>query len=287
MAIASDERISERPLGSRSGCRVQFHIEARTDELIAKGATPEDAAREARRHFGNRLLLRESSRDAKLISWLESVLQDLRFGLRMLRKNVLVTAAAVLSLSLAIGACAAAFSLIDSFFLRPLPVRDPSRLVYLLHSDHEYGSDYDTGGSWALLDHLAEASRRQIDLFGLGWANLWSYLTTLAEMPERLELKWISGDGFRILGIQPALGRVLTAGDDGHAVAVLSYTLWTHRFGANPNVLGRWFNFDGKSFQIVGVTQKGFSSLFRGYRTDLLVSETERKGWVGSWYWEF
>ena len=99
---------------------LEFHIEARTDELIAKGATPEDAAREARRHFGNRLLLRESSRDAKLISWLESVFQDLRFGLRMLRKNAGVTAAAVLSLSLAIGACTAAFSLIDSVALAPV-----------------------------------------------------------------------------------------------------------------------------------------------------------------------
>ena len=102
---------------------LQFHIETRTDELIAKGMSPEDAEREARRHFGNRLLLRESSRDAKLFSWLESVLQDLRFGLRMLRKNAGVTTAAVLVLSLAIGACTAAFSLIDALILRPLPVR--------------------------------------------------------------------------------------------------------------------------------------------------------------------
>src|SRR5580704_12938808 len=90
---------------------LRFHIEARTDELVARGLAPDDAAREARRHFGNRLLLRESSREAKLFSWMESVLQDLRFGLRMLRKNKFVTAAAVLSLALAIGACAAAFSL--------------------------------------------------------------------------------------------------------------------------------------------------------------------------------
>ena len=247
---------------------LQFHIEARTEELIARGLTPDDAAREARRHFGNRLLLHESSREAKLFSWLESVLQDVRFGLRMLRKNSVVTAAAVFSLALAIGACAAAFSLIDAFFLRPLPVRDPSRLVYLLHSDKEYGSDHDTGVSWEFLDRLVEASRRHMDLFGYAWASLLFTFGDSGGDAERLELKWISGDGFRILGIQPALGRVLTAADDGHAVAVMSYTLWTHRFGANPTVVGRWFDFDGKSFQIVGVAQKGFSSLFRGYRTD-------------------
>src|ERR1700693_3118474 len=102
-----------------------FHIEARTDELIAKGLSPEDAAREARRHFGNRLLLRESSREVKLISWLESVFQDVRFGLRMLLKNAGVTVAAVLSLSLAIGACTAAFSLIDALILRPVPRGHP------------------------------------------------------------------------------------------------------------------------------------------------------------------
>src|SRR5258708_7875845 len=89
---------------------LEFHIEARTDELIAKGLTPGDAEQEARRHFGNRLLLRESSRDAKLLSWLESLLQDLRFGLRMLRKNAGVTAAAGLSPSLAIAPSTAAFS---------------------------------------------------------------------------------------------------------------------------------------------------------------------------------
>ncbi len=114
---------------------LEFHIEARTDELIAKGLSPEDAAREARRHFGNRLLLRESSREVKLISWLESVFQDVRFGLRMLLKNRAVTAAAVLSLSLAIGACTAAFSLIDALILRPLPVRDPDGLIRLHTSD--------------------------------------------------------------------------------------------------------------------------------------------------------
>src|ERR1700681_1132930 len=123
---------------------LQFHIEARTEELIARGLAPDDAAREARRPFGNRLLVREASREWKLFSWLESVLQDLRFGLRMLRKNSVVTAAAVFSLALAIGACAAAFSLIDAFFLRPLPVRDPSRLVFLLHSPKEYKTEYDT-----------------------------------------------------------------------------------------------------------------------------------------------
>jgi putative ABC transport system permease protein len=197
----------------------------------------------------------------------------------MLRKYSGVTVAAVLSLSLAIGACAAAFSLIDAFFLRPLPVRDPARLVYVLHSYNEFASDYDTSFSWESFDHLVEASRGRVDLFGYAWATQPVIFDDSGGEEERLQTQWISGDGFRILGIRPALGRVLTAADDGHAVAVLSYSFWTHRFGASPTVLGRWLNFGGKPFQIVGVAQKGFSSLFRGYRTDLWFPKNVGSGW--------
>jgi putative ABC transport system permease protein len=262
-----------------------FHIEARTDELIAKGLAPEDAAREARRHFGNQLLLRESSREIKLFLWIESVLQDVRFGLRMLRKNSFVTAVAVLSLSLAIGACAAAFSLIDAFFLRPLPVRDPSRLVYLLHSHHEYGSDYDTGVSWECLDRLREASRGQMELLGnsWGWSSPVIFDDSGGEEEWRLQVQRISGDGWRILGIRPALGRMMTAADDGQAVAVLSFSFWTQRFGASPTVVGRWFQFEGKSYQIVGVAQKGFGCLFQGYRTALWIPKSGYPAWEMVW----
>ncbi len=264
---------------------LEFHIEARTDELIAKGATPEDAAREARRHFGNRLLLRESSRDAKLISWLESVLQDLRFGLRMLRKNVLVTAAAVLSLSLAIGACAAAFSLIDSFFLRPLPVRDPSRLVYLTHPNKGHTPDYNAGMSVALFDRLVETSKGKIDLIGSNWGSSTPVIfdDSGGEPEWRRNVQTLSGDGWRILGIQPALGRVLTPADDRRPVAVLSFSFWTRRFGASTNVLGRWLRLGGKPFQIVGVAQRGFGSLFQGYRADFWVPNDRFPAWELVW----
>jgi putative ABC transport system permease protein len=222
----------------------------------------------------------KSSRVTKGIFWLESVLQDLRFGIRILRKNIVVTMTAVLSLSLAIGACSAAFTLVDSFFLRPLPVQNPGRLVYLLHSaKQEFSSDYDTYFSWECLEHLAEASRGLIDLFGYAWANQPVIFDDSGGEEERLETKWISGDGFRILGIQPAIGRVLTSADDGHPVAVLGYSFWTQRFRASPTVLGRWLDYRGTSYQIVGVTQKGFSGLFRGYRTDVWFPKIAVNSW--------
>ena len=263
------------------------------EEVGEEGLTPDDAAREARRHFGNTLLLRESSREAKLFSWLESVLQDLRFGLRMLRKTAGVTAAAVLSLSLAIGACTAAFSLIDALMLRPLPVRDPGRLVYCSYP--LFGAGFSDEGAYmsdALYDRLLQASDRKIELFGTSVVGPLQSVSfgDSGEVDENVRAQWISGDGFRILGIQPALGRLLTATDDGRNVAVLSYSFWTRRFGSSPTVLGRWFVHRGKEVQIVGVTQKGFEGLALGYRMDMWFPGTHAasvpdpdSGWNAVW----
>ena len=109
----------------------RFHLEARTDELVASGLSPAAAGAEAARRFGPQLQLREASRDARLLPWLESLARDLRLGVRLLRQDATVSLAAVLSLGLAIGACTAAFALIDALMLRELPVREPGRLVYL------------------------------------------------------------------------------------------------------------------------------------------------------------
>jgi hypothetical protein len=109
----------------------RFHIEARADELEAQGLSREAALEQAARQFGHRLQLRESSRDVKLAPWVDSLWRDLRFGQRLLRKDAALSAAAIVSLGLAIGACTAAFSLVDALILRKLPVRDPDTLVYL------------------------------------------------------------------------------------------------------------------------------------------------------------
>src|SRR5260221_552318 len=107
---------------------LQFHVDERIRELTTAGMTREAAAREVARRFGSPLRLREQSRDVKLLSWLESLLRDVRLGGRMLRKNAVVTGAALVSLSLALGACVAAFSLVDALILRPLAVRNPEQL---------------------------------------------------------------------------------------------------------------------------------------------------------------
>ncbi len=258
---------------------LRYHIEARTDDLIGRGMAPEEAARQAQRRFGNNLLLRESSRDAKLLTWLESLLQDTRFGLRVLRKHAAVTIAAVLSLSLAIGACTAAFTLIDALILRPLPVADPGSLVALSSPGSGSGNPNEFF-SYRLYGNFRRAGREQLDLFGLQYGGPLTAVVfaDAGGQEENVRAEWLSGDAFTILGIRPAYGRLLTPSDDqpsgGNSVAVLSENFWKRRFGGSPGVLGQWLTVNGGKFQIAGVAQRGFTGVEPGYMADVFFSVT-------------
>ena len=252
---------------------IQFHLAARTEVLTRTGMTPEQAKEQAERQLGNPLLLRETSRDIKLFPRLDSILQDVQFGLRLCRKNATVTAAAVISLSLAIGACTAAFSLIDALILRPLPVNDPQRLVYTA-----YRFPGDTGDNehfnYPLFERMRDASRTQVQLFGMsGQSRREVTFEDSGGQPEKVYAQWISGDAFPLLGVKPALGRLLAESDDlkpgQHPVAVISYDFWTRRFGRDPSVLGRWLILKERQLQIVGVVEKGFSGTEPGVMTDI------------------
>jgi hypothetical protein len=223
---------------------IQFHLAARAEELTRSGMSSQQAKEHAVKQLGNPLVLRESSRDIKLFPRLESILMNIAFGLRLCRKNTMVTAAAVLSLSLAIGACTAAFSLIDALILRPLPVNAPERLVYAV-----YQSPGDAGArpsfNYPLFERMREASRSQVQLFCMSVQSRQdAVFEDFRGQPEKVYPQWISGAAFPLLGVRPALGRLLTESDDLRPgqlpVAVLSYDFWSRRFGRNPGVLGRW-----------------------------------------------
>src|ERR1039458_6118237 len=133
----------------------------------------------------------------------------------MLRKNAGVTAAAVLSLSLAIGACTAAFSLIDALILRPLPVPDPGQLVYCSYPTFGLSLIENTYTNAALFDSFVQSSGGKVELFGISYPGPLQPITLddASGEEESVRSQRISGDGFRILDIQPAIGRVLTASD--------------------------------------------------------------------------
>lgn len=274
--------LRSRKLDEEIDEELRFHLEERAEALAAGGLSPENADREARRRLGGRLALREASRDVRLIAWLDSLARDVRYGLRVLRKDSLVTWAAIVSLSLAIGACTAAFSLIEALILRPLPVVEPERLVYLTFSvpppDGAVGTvEENAFFSYPLFERLREAGRPYVDLFGMN-AQEWRRSAVFDDaggQEERVRAQWVSGDAFARLGVKPALGRLLTPADDlrpgDHPVAVLSHAFWTRRFGASPSVLGRWLTLQEKQFQVVGVAEAGLTGTEPGVMTDLWV----------------
>jgi putative ABC transport system permease protein len=253
---------------------LQFHVEERIRELTAAGMPRSAAASEVARRFGNPLRLREQSLDVKLLPWLDSLLRDLRLGARMLRRNAIVTGAAVVSLSLALGACIAAFSLLDALILRPLPVRQPEQLVYLAFpTGNPERPEADTFNDPTFV-RLREAARGFVDLFAMSTQVVRQATFAGVEGDkEPVRTQFVSGDAFDRLGISPAAGRLIGLQDDvragDHPVAVLSHAFWMRRFGGDPAVVGRWLALDARRFQIVGVAERRFTGVEPGRPTDL------------------
>jgi predicted permease len=251
---------------------MRFHLDARTEEYAKAGLSIEEARAQARRQFGSPALLRDASRDIKLLPRLESILRDVSFATRLWRRNKLVTGAALVSLSLAVGACTAAFSLIDALILRMLPVDDPQALIYValrVPTEDRDGLAF----NYPLFREMRVASSRQVRLFALSDQAKRDAVFDDRGHAEKVYAQWVSGEAFAILGVKPALGRVLASTDDinpgQHPVAVLSYDFWTRRFGRHPDVLGRWVTIREKPLHIVGVAAKGFTGVEPGIMTDV------------------
>ena len=251
---------------------IRFHLEARIEEYTRAGLSIEEASARARRQFGDPALVREASRDIKLMPRLESILRDGAFAMRLWRRNKLVTGAALVSLSLAIGSCTAAFSLVDALILRTLPVEDPQSLIYVALRAPADARDA-LSFNYPLFREMRAAGRPHLRLFAVSDQARRDAIFDDTGRVERVYGQWVSGDAFAILGVKPALGRVLAPSDDvnpgQHPVAVLSYDFWTRRFARNPGVLGRWVTIREKPLQIIGVAAKGFTGVEPGIMTDV------------------
>ncbi len=268
---------------------LQSHIE----EAIRQGRDPA----EARIAFGSALRRREESRDIRLIAWLDALRADAVFGWRQLRKNKVASAAAILSLALAIGACTSAFRLIDALFLRPLPISDPARLFAISHEGIDVDGKPIRGDSWSypLFRLMRATARNEAELIAISHAVRTDLTYGSDQDMEKAYLQYVSGWMFGSFGLRPALGRLLTEGDDlqpgAHARAVLSYDYWTRRFGQDRKVVGRTFRMGNDLYEIVGVVEPPFAGTETGTVTDIFVPTMMNAGSIGSvnsfWLWTF
>jgi predicted permease len=272
---------------------LRFHIEERARQLVAEGLSDVEAQREARRRLGNASALRERSRDVKLVAGLDALVRDLRFGIRLLRRDWVVSLAAVASLGLAIGACTAAFELVDALILRPLPVRNPASLVSLAIIEDPAHGRARTSFNYPLFERLSDAVSGRLDLAALSFQMHSRARIDDSTEEEPVYAQFASGNAFSLLGVTPAVGRVIVPSDDrlgrGNLVAVLSHSFWMRRFGGDPHIVGHRVSVERATYQIVGVARAGFTGVEPGIRTDFwvpLTSNTDGPSFTDAgWHW--
>ena len=295
------------------------HLDLEADEQRAAGLSPEEAAYAAHRALGNTLMIEEDVRAARGIQGLETLAQDMRYGLRQLRRSPGFTAAAVLTLALGIGANTAIFSLMDALLMRRLPVADPASLVLLkwhitgketthgtvVHNGSGYSDDDPKMGKTAPIFPFPafEALRRSSDVLSILFAYHPAGRRTVivGQQAEITGGEYVSGDYFRGLGTVPAAGRLITRDDDragAPAVVVLSHGFAETRFGDAADAVGQRVLIDNIPFTTIGVTPAGFfgvdpsksPDLYLPFHADLLLDPERDPGSIGRYqddhyYW--
>jgi predicted permease len=239
---------------------LRFHVDAYADDLRRSGVPQQEALRRARLEFGAIERAKEECRDERGVRVLETLLQDLRYAARTLRKSPGFTVVAVLTLALGIGASTAVFSLVSAILLKPLPYPEPDRIVLpelVSPPGVNLGSEYFPWGEKQF--RLVTRDTHPFQAFGAFQND--SFNLTGSGEPYFLDGFRASAEFFPALGISPALGRTFTAEEDqpGHEYeVVLSNQLWRERFGADPNILGRAVQLNGYAYTVVGVMPAGF-----------------------------
>ena len=199
------------------------------------------------------------------------------FGWRQLKKHKVSSAAAILSLGLAAGACTSAFRLIEALLLRPMPVAEPDRLYAMFTQGYDPGGNLRLGESNEYPQFLVMRAsvKDDAELIAAGYAERTELTYRSDQEIEKVNRQFVSGWMFDSFGLKPALGRLLTEGDDlkprSHPYAVLSYDYWARRFGRDPGILGRTFRMDDDLYQVVGVGPRGFSGTEPGTMTDVFL----------------
>ncbi|MGE5243788.1 MAG: ADOP family duplicated permease [Betaproteobacteria bacterium] len=256
---------------------LRSYLEHEIDDNLARGMDPDAARGAARRKLGNETRVREEIYEMNTMRLVDAAWQDVRFGLRLLRRNPAFAAVAILSLALGIGANTAIFQLLDSVRLRELPVTRPGELAEVTIETHDNGFTGHFEGrhiqlTWPLYQQIREQQRAFTGLAAWGIATF-NLSTGGARRPA--DGMWVSGNLFDVLGVPALLGRTLTDADDqrgcGSPAAVLGYGFWQREYGGDASAIGRTLRLDGHPFQIVGVTPASFFGVEVGHTFDVAV----------------
>ena len=245
----------DRADDSEFDAEMQEHLHLLAERYMRQGMTPADAARAARRQFGNTTLLREERRTMQTIPAIEALRSDLVYALRMLRKNPGFAAAAVLTLALGIGANTAIFSVCNAVVLKPLPYAEPGRIVML--REHPRGGSPHTVAPANFVD-WHEQTHSFSEVAAIRFSSL---ILSGQDEPARLKGAAVSSNFFPLLGVRMAVGRNFLAEEDRpgrNQVVILSHRTWQERFGAQPEIAGRRITLNDASYTVVGVLPADF-----------------------------
>jgi macrolide transport system ATP-binding/permease protein len=254
---------------------VRFHIERQTEQNIADGMMPQEARRKAVLAFGGLESVRAQSHEQRPSFFLATLLQDVSYALRQLRKSRGFTVTAVLTLALGIGANAAIFTLVNAILLKSLPVVDPSTLIRIGNTNEccvNFGTAEDSGevadGSYALFDtdtwqQLRKNTPEFEDLAAMqsGLGTIIARSGKTQEAARSVSSEFVSGNYFRTFGLQPGRGRLLTDPDNvagAPLVAVMSYNTWQNNYAGDPSVVGSTFWINTRAVTIIGIAPQGF-----------------------------
>ncbi|HZN10053.1 MAG TPA: ABC transporter permease, partial [Blastocatellia bacterium] len=248
---------------------MRFHLDMQAEHNLRAGMAPGEARSAAQRRFGNQTWLKEVSREMWSLRFFETLLQDLRFGARMLSNRPGFSAAVILVLALGIGATSAIFSVVNAVLLRPLPYSEPDRLMMVTPASERDGRggriQTVTGPDFVEWRNQCRSCAQMAAHAGAQPGNL-----TGGAEPDRVRVAQVTENLFATLGVQPLLGRTFLPeetgrsifGSDGKApgatAVILSHGLWRRRFGADPAVIGKTVKVEGDACAVIGVMPDGF-----------------------------
>jgi putative ABC transport system permease protein len=266
------------------------HIELKTEQYISQGMTPQQARRAALLEMGGIEKRKEECRDARGVHFLETFAQDLRYGVRMLRKSPGFAAIAIVTLALGIGANTAIFSYVNAWLIKPLPFPQADRLMVLLSHDTKKG--WTSNGVTSSADYFDYEKQNSSFEQLVPWTS-WYFNLTGDGPPDRVLGGLVGWNFFQTLGAQPLLGRTFLPQESQPAsshVAIISRGLWESRFAADPRIIGRVVTVQGETYSIVGVMPANFQFSLMGISNmwaPLAMDDKQRNDRGSSWFSAF